>query len=244
MRHKKVFQHRLITLLVAAVGIILFIVLCYCIYNIFVWGNDNQRSSQIVNNLRTEKKNNVVNFNNLKKQNSDTVAWLTVSNTNIDYPVVKAADNDYYLNHDFMKDPSQTGWVFADYLNDFNQLDQNTIIYGHASVSGLMFGTLKNVFNIKPNSDSSEITLITENKETKWQIFSIYHIKTTDDYLVRSFASREKIDRFIKLIANRSEIDFYDIPNNQDKILTLSTCHNEYEKTVIHAKLKNLIEYK
>ena len=53
----------------------------------------------------------------LKQENSDTVAWLKVENTNIEIPVVQAKDNSYYLTHNFNKKYNVAGWVFADYKN-------------------------------------------------------------------------------------------------------------------------------
>ena len=55
----------------------------------------------------------------LKQENSDTVAWLKVENTNIEIPVVQAKDNSYYLTHNFNKKYNVAGWVFADYKNKF-----------------------------------------------------------------------------------------------------------------------------
>jgi len=38
-----------------------------------------------------------IDFKSLKEQNPDTVAYLKVNNTNIDYIIVKGNDNGYYL---------------------------------------------------------------------------------------------------------------------------------------------------
>ena len=72
-----------------------------------------------------------VDFNELIKKNSDTVAWIQVNNTNINYPVVKANDNDYYLNRSYDKKSNEAGWVFMDFRNSGTLNDKNTIIYAH-----------------------------------------------------------------------------------------------------------------
>lgn len=237
MKLKIIKRHKLSKIILVALISVFLVIFSFSIYKIIIWQNDNQKTSQIINKLKSEVNTSSVDFTKLKSQNSETVAWLKVSGTEIDYPVVQTINNDYYLIHDFYKQPNQTGWIFADYRNDFDELDQNTIIYGHASFSGLMFGTLKNVY--KNYKDNQTITLITKNSETKWQIFSAYHIKTTDDYLKTSFTNEQDIVEYINLITKRSKNNYNSKPNSKDKLLTLSTCYNEVEKTVVHAKLTN-----
>lgn len=84
-----------------------------------------------------------VDFSELKKINSETVGWVQVPGTDINYPFVQARDNKYYLENSFYKENSASGWIFLDYRNNKNDYDKNTIIYGHALKVGAMFGTLK-----------------------------------------------------------------------------------------------------
>lgn len=73
-----------------------------------------------------------VDFRELKNKNNDTVAWINVNNTNINYPVVQTDNNDYYLTHSFDKTNNEAGWVFLDYRNDSSFSDKNTIVYAHS----------------------------------------------------------------------------------------------------------------
>ena len=70
-----------------------------------------------------------VNFDELKKKNSDTVGWIKVDNTNINYPVVKCSNNDFYLNHGFDEKWNDAGWIFMDYRNKMDNINKNTIQY-------------------------------------------------------------------------------------------------------------------
>lgn len=173
----------------------------------------------------------------LKNINEETVGWLTVNNTNIDYPVVKHNNNDFYLNHDFEKKYNIYGWVFMDYRNSTQNLNQNTIIYGHDSAN-VTFGTLHKVLNKNwyTNKKNQIITFNTENEEAKWQIFSIYKIKETNDYLTTEFEDINEYNNFIKLLVNRSIYNFKTPVFANDKILTLSTCYGDTERLIIHAK--------
>ena len=73
-----------------------------------------------------------VDFNDLLAKNSDTVGWIQVQGTNINYPIVQTTNNDYYLNHAFDKTENKAGWVYMDYRNNAVDFNQNTIIYAHS----------------------------------------------------------------------------------------------------------------
>ena len=179
-------------------------------------------------------------FDTLLNINSDTKGWITVNNTRIDYPVVQAKDNEYYLKRDFNKHRNSMGWVFMDYRNDIDILNQNTIIYGHNINGGIMFGTLRYALN-KNWSQKDEnriITFNTLNSSMKWKIFSIYRIPNTTDYLYTTFYDHDKYQAFLDLITERSIYDFEEELDTSDKILTLSTCHDRgKDRIVLHAKL-------
>lgn len=154
----------LIIILLISLGITVF-----SLVKIFVWNKDNQDVKDLeddISDVATERpaENAInvnppedksddywdyikmdmmsVNFNELKKKNPDTVGFIKVNGTNINYPVVQTTDNDYYLNHAFDKSQNDAGWIFADYRNNMVTFDKNTIIYGHGRLNNTMFGTL------------------------------------------------------------------------------------------------------
>lgn len=180
-----------------------------------------------------------VNFKDLKKINNDTVGWIQVNGTNINYPFVQTKDNTYYLKKDFNKKYNSAGWVFMDYRNNISNFDKNTILYAHGRVDGTMFGSLKNIIKSNWYSDKNNhvVKLSTEYENTLWQVFSIYRIPQTSDYLNINFSSDEKYEEFLSLLKNRSEYQFEVDLNKDDKILTLSTCYKESDRVVLHAKL-------
>ena len=139
-------------------------------------------------------------YNELLKINEDTIGWIKVKNTNINYPIVQTNNNDYYLNHAFDKTENIAGWIFADYRNNMDTISKNTIIYGH-SVRGrnLMFGSLKNVLNENwyTNPENLKIELNIKGTTYNWQIFSIYTTKVTNDYLVSDFNSENSFINYI-----------------------------------------------
>lgn len=179
-----------------------------------------------------------VNFDNLKKINSDVVGWIKVNGTNINYPFVQSKDNKYYLTHSFSKSYNNAGLVFLDYRNN-NINNRNTIIYAHGRTDKTMFGTLRKVLNNGwiNNTNNYVIKISTEKENSLWQIFSIYHIPTTNDYLQTEFKDKREYQRFLNILKNRSNHNFNTSITSNDTILTLSTCYNDSEKMVVHAKL-------
>ena len=180
-----------------------------------------------------------VDFTELKLINNQTKGWIQVSGTNINYPFVQTKDNDYYLTHSFDKSYNGAGWVFLDYRNNIDNMDKNTIIYAHGRYDNTMFGTLlktldKIWFN---NTENYIVKLSTEKENTLWQVFSIYRIPNTNDYIQTEFYNEEEFENFANMLLDRSIHNFNTNISKNDNILTLSTCYNDDEKVVLHAKL-------
>lgn len=180
-----------------------------------------------------------VNFNELKNINKDTKGWIQVNGTNVNYPFVQTTDNTYYLNHAFDKSSNGGGWVYLDYRNNLSSDDKNTIIYGHGRQNKTIFGSLKNTLNDSwlNNTDNHVIKLSTEYNNTLWQVFSVYKIPTTNDYIRTIFYDDNDYTLFLNKLISRSIHNFNTNISNSDKILTLSTCYDNDNKVVIHAKL-------
>ncbi|MCX4249624.1 MAG: class B sortase [Bacilli bacterium] len=180
-----------------------------------------------------------VDFKELKKENKDVVGWIQVNGTNINYPFVQTNNNSYYLTHSIDKKYTDAGWVFLDYRNDLNTDIKNMILYAHARKNTTMFGSLKNILKNNWYNDINNhvIKLSTEKENTLWQVFSIYKIPTTNDYIQTDFISDYEYNEFLQMIKNRSQFKFNTNLNANDRIITLSTCYTNDQKVVLHAKL-------
>ena len=178
-----------------------------------------------------------VDINKLKTFNPDTIGFIKVMGTNINYPFVQTIDNDYYLNRSYDKTYNNAGWIFLDYRNnEFN--DKNTIIYGHNRLTGTMFGSLKELLEDSYyHEDTHYIYLYTENKIYVFEVFSVYTIQKETYYLKTSFSTNKEYEKFLTILQNRSKYSFPCTVTNQDKIITLSTCSGNDDRTVVHGKL-------
>lgn len=179
-----------------------------------------------------------VDFSELKKINNNVKGWIQVNGTNINYPFVQANDNKYYLTHSFDKSWNSAGWLFLDYRNNYTN-NKNTIIYAHGRTDKTMFGSLRTILtkNWLSNTNNYVIKISTETENSLWQIFSTYHIPTTSDYLQTNFENDIEYQEFLDMIKDRSSYNFNTNVTSTDNILTLSTCYNNSDKMVVHAKL-------
>lgn len=187
-----------------------------------------------------------VNFDDLIAKNNETVGWIKVNNTNVNYSILKHTDNEYYLKHDFNKNYNIYGWVFADYRDDFEYFGNNTIVYAHNMTDRSMFGSL--VWCLREswytNNENQFIKISTPKSNTIWKIFSIYTIKPEVYYLKTYFESPEEHQIFLDVLKGRSIHNFNEDVTPNDKILTLSTCSDDGTKrVVIHAKMVK-VEYR
>ena len=87
------------------------------------------------------------------------------------------------------------------------------------------------------NATNQIITFNTPSKNMKWQIFSLYQINETEDYLKTEFESDEEYMNFLNMLKSRSKNDFHVELNPNSKILTLSTCFSHSTRHVVHAVL-------
>ena len=240
-----------------------------CIYNIFTFINDRKNTLKLEEELKNINEENInnnennslfnppsneedsywnyidlpflqVDFSKLLLQNNETIAWIRVNGTSINYPIVQTNDNEYYLTHSFDKAKNTAGWIFLDYRNDINNLNYNNIVYGHARKDNIMFGTLKNVLTKDwyDNKNNHIIKISTPKENMIFQIFSTYTIPTESYYITTSFLNKDSFQKFLETISNTSIYDFNTSLNINDKILTLSTCKdNSKSRIVVHSKL-------
>ena len=124
-----------------------------------------------------------------------------------------------------------------DYRNNPDNLDKNTIIYGHNIKTGIMFGTLKNTLSSSwyKNSENYVISFNTKNETINWRIFSLYRTDVTNDYLATEFNNDDEFNNFVNMLKSRSIYNFNTEVNSSDKILTLSSCVGSSQRVVIHA---------
>lgn len=156
--------------------------------------------------------------------NSDYVGWLTINNTKVDYPVVSGPDNEYYLDKNFYKENDILGSIFMDHRNLGNNLDRHTIIYGHYTERGLMFGDLDKYLDEDYLNQNKTFTFRSLQGEKTYEIFSVHISPSEGPFLDTTFLSSPYRD-FQMLLKETSQVNTNVMPTENQNIISLITCN-------------------
>lgn len=159
----------------------------------------------------------------LQKQNADTVGYIDVPGTGVQYPVVQGQDNEYYMTHSFAKKNRAAGAIFLDAWNDgFG--DFNTILYGHNMKDGSMFSALREYRHSEFLREHKYIEVTALHSKQTYKVFAAYVAEEGFDF--RGFSCLSQKDRaaFIKRVSYASEINTNTSATAEDRLLTLVTC--------------------
>jgi len=171
--------------------------------------------------------------------NEDIVGYLIIDGTSVDYLVVQAKDNEFYLTRNINKVKDSAGWIFMDYENDIKKRNYNTVIYGHNMKADAMFHSIRYYRTYDYFLKHRFITFNTLYEEGVWEVFSFYKTDVNFDY-IRVYYPND--DFFYYMAMAMKQKSMYDTGveiQKGDRILTLSTCTNETDNSrfALHAKL-------
>ncbi len=118
----------------------------------------------------------------LKAINPDTVGWIYIPGTVVNYPIVQAADDEKYLTHDFK---GSEGWIAtfgaiflaAENSSDFS--DPNNIIYGHHLNDGSMFACVADFSDAAQFNDHRTVYILTPEGNYELSTFALVHVAAT-----------------------------------------------------------------
>ena len=195
-----------------------------------------------------DNKDILPSFKKLLEINPDTVGYIKIDGTLVDYPVVKGTDNDYYLTHDFYKNESRSGTVMMDYRNKVTAdgHSDNLVLYGHNMAVGTFFAPLNEYWRTMYDSydepsksfykEHPVIRFDTLYEQAEWKVFGfgIFNVAESRGEVYEynqklDFTSEDDFNDYIINIMDRSDI-FTDVDLKYgDDILTLSTCCWPYE---------------
>ena len=216
------------------VNIVLILIIFICIYNISEKLIEYNKADNSYEKIRVEKEEE-----NLYDKYEDYRGWIKIDNTNINYPIVQGKDNSFYLDKDINKNYLSSGSIFMNYLNHgFN--DENTVLFGHHMRNKTMFAQLKKYKEKEFFYGNNDIVIEVENdKVLKYKVFSAYVTDSKDNYIKTNFDDKDQYKEFLEDIKNKSQYKSDIDVNENDKIITLSTCSYEFNdaRMVVHGKL-------
>lgn len=180
-----------------------------------------------------------VDFELLKAQCKDIVGWIYSPDTVINYPVVRAEDNDYYLHRFIDGSYNAGGSIFVDYTCAADFSTPNTIIYGHHMNDGSMFASIRDYWKEGYYEAHPVLYLNTPAQNYKIELFTGYVTDANSDVYTIDFPNDEYHQWYLEWIRSMSNFENDVQVGLEDKIVTLSTCSYEFDdaRYVIQGKL-------
>lgn len=165
-----------------------------------------------------------VDLEALQAVNPEVVGWITIPETEVNYPLLQAADNRYYLDHTWMGDTSSVGAIFLECrcAPDFSGF--HTIIYGHNMRNGSMFGSLRHYAGADYREAHPSVYLVTAGGVRRYDIFAAFEAGVEEIVYRLDLEETGSEAEFLRFSLDHSVIDTGIIPEPEDQIITLSTC--------------------
>lgn len=170
-----------------------------------------------------------VDFQKLAKTNADIAGWLILPDSEINYPVVYAPDNEYYLKRLFNQRKNDAGTLFIDARNQRSLQDANTVIYGHNMKNGSMFAAITRYKDQSYYDKHPRAYLMTPQGKYVIELFAGFVSSVDGDSWERSFGSSEDYARWIERMRKKSTFDSPVQMDAASQCVTLSTCSYEYD---------------
>ncbi|MBP9675416.1 MAG: class B sortase [Anaerolineaceae bacterium] len=185
----------------------------------------------------------IMDFSPLIEINADTVGWLIAEDTAIDYPLVQASDNVYYLTHLFNKDTNKLGSLFMDYRNQRDFTDRTTIIYGHNMLDNSMFASLTDYEQQEYFENHPVMRLYTPQGDYSVKLFAGFVESGNSEFIRLTFKDDADFLAYIKQLKSKSTFDSIVEVQAQDRIIALSTCSYNFNNAryVLFGKLVPII---
>lgn len=244
-KNKKKKQHRSAVLIILEILLlIVFVVAAYNLIKIYYdykKGDDfyENAQSQYLSEDKTEPDVSI-DLAALQEANPDVIGWIYIPDTPVSYPLLFSGNDNDYLRHTYTHQYSTFGSIFLsqDCTNDLSV--QHTLIYGHNTKNGSMFGSLKKYKNLDYANEHQYIYLLMPGKTYKYRVVSAFTVNTGDPVYQLNFEDDSAFRSWLKDIIDSSVIDMQaPVIDGTEKVLTLSTCtsRTQTERFVVNAEL-------
>lgn len=185
-------------------------------------------------------------FEELLAINSDVCAWLTLDNTEIDYPVLQGEDNLSYINTDVYGNFALAGSIFLDSRCDNTFHENYSLLYGHHMDNSKMFGDLDLYEDQTFFDENTTGMLILPDRAYELEIFAFLRVPASEDAIFSPQQWASDTGGLLDFIREEAELIHQDtmekIGTSEDfsQILAMSTCSSEYTdaRTILLAVMK------
>ena len=185
-----------------------------------------------------------ISLDALREVAPQVAGWIRIPGTQVDYPLMAGDDNDFFLTHTWDGTENSVGSIFLEYRNAPDLTDFNTIIYGHNMMDGSMFAAIRSYSAQEYWKQHPYIYILTDEGVLRYEVFSAYLADKTSRTYQISFRQEQSRTEFLNDVTLRSAVDTGIVPEETDRIVTLSTCSGAgySSRWVIHGRLKMVQE--
>ncbi len=193
---------------------------------------DETTEKEQLEEQQVEEKEVSIAFEDLYNQNHDITAWIAISGTRVNYPVMHTPDTpEYYLYRNFDKEYSVSGVPFMDGKSSLDEPSDNILIHGHNMKNGSMFAQLLSYEDEAFFKKHPSIEFSTFDQKEIYDIISVFpaevynKVKTNFNY--HDFINAKDQSEFDKYVADAKTASLYDTglrAEYGDQLMTLSTC--------------------
>lgn len=169
-----------------------------------------------------------IDFDKLAEMNSETVGWIKIPDTPIDYPIVQTGNNDKYLHTDFEGRESAAGSIYLDFESSSDMKGKNNILYGHHMKNGSMFKALVKYKDREYFESHPYFTIYTPEEEIRLKIISAYYDEADPEARRTRFQSQEAFDEFVNHMISLCPYAVK-LEGRVESLYTLITCSYEFD---------------
>lgn len=190
--------------------------------------NSAEITEKAEENLTKQVKNLCENFDN-------SIGWINIPETKIDYPVMYSGDNDFYLHRAVDGSYLRVGLIFLDFRCNADFMGKINILYGHNMSDGSMFADVMKFIDSGYFDTHNYGWLTTPNAVYKIDFFSLSQPENYDEF----YDVNSDVNLWLDSLREHSFI-WRDIGiSEDDKFISLSTCTNSEgsSRTVLTGKL-------
>ena len=212
---------------------VIVVVLLFCLYSIIDEIYLYYTTNPAITHKFTDEDGNIIACPD------NAIAWLTVDDTDINYPVMQGKTNDEYIGKDPFGKQSLSGSIFLDTRNNKNWKDEYNLLYGHHASSGQMFGVLDKYKDKTFFYSHRTGTLKTNDADYELQVIAI--IDTHANEPVFFNAGNGVYDGDINEYIKSKALIYAD--NTNKHLLALSTCQDgsSTRRLVVIAAMKETV---
>lgn len=169
-----------------------------------------------------------VDFEALQAEHPDIIGWIYCPDTPINYPIVQAEDNQYYVDRLVDGTGNGGGSIFLDFRNSSEFTDVNSVIYGHNMTNKSMFGSLRDYRQQSYYEEHPVLWIVTPELAYRVDLLAgCVTAADSDDYNLLETVN--ELQNLLSKLTDKSTFKSRLDPSVAERIVVLSTCTYDYD---------------